>query len=70
MSAYPIIHALFAPDSDGKQRVVNTVVTLTSAGPSLCLRPSGKDWICDNGEHSAVDLDQARAAIRSALGAR
>lgn len=70
--AFPIVTALFAPGYEGKQRIVNAVVTLSSEGPSLCFRRVSDSWVCDDSRlgHLAPEFSQALAALRSATGAK
>ena len=67
MNAFPIVNVLFAPDATGKQQVVNAVVTLSSDGPSVCLRPSGKGWETDSAGCTETRMRLAVQAVSSAM---
>lgn len=71
--AFPIVNVLFAPDDRGKMRPVNGVVTLASDKSSICLRADGSDphpAVGHGAITSADDVAAARAALKSALGAK
>jgi hypothetical protein len=69
---FPIVNALFAPGTDGKLKIVNAVVTLTTE-THFCFRAQGRDWLCDETARKSAtpqQYDQAVAALKSALGGK